>query len=126
MITSQLARKITQNIGYMQIFCLFCRILCLYPQLKWTWSNAHLWLLVCSVTIPLPSRYHLITTLQMAKHGLAFSLKGAPIVIKKTHDRAFFSMITNFGSFSYRMRRPHRSYTLSPFTMRICPFCITL
>lgn len=78
----------------MQIFCLFCRILCLYPQLKWGWSNAHLWLLVCSVTIPLPSRYHhryhLITTLQMAKHGLSFSFKGAPIVIKKTHNRAFF------------------------------------
>ena len=76
MITSQLARKITQNIGYMQIFCLFCWILCLYPQLKWGWSNAYLWLLVCSVTIPLPSRYHpryhLITTLQMAKHGLHF------------------------------------------------------
>ena len=79
MITSQLACKVTQNIGYMQIFCLFCRILCLYPTLyptlQWGWSNAHLWLLVCSVTIPLPPRYHLITTLQMAKDGLAFFLR---------------------------------------------------
>lgn len=94
MVTSQLARKITQNIGYMQIFCLFCWILCLYPQLQWGWSNAHLWLLICSVTTPLPSRYHpryhLITTLQMAKHGLAFSLKGAPIVIKKNAQSCVF------------------------------------
>lgn len=90
MITSQLARKITQNIGYMQIFCLFCRNLCLYPQLQWAGLMP-----ICGYSsVPLPSRYHPryhpVTTLQMAKHGLAFSLKGAPIVIKKTHNRAFF------------------------------------